>query len=84
VCVWWMCQGITLRYRKHILAIAQGLREDLSAQAVGNALYDLQSMSSDAQEVQDVLVVLTSKIEHITLTHNSKCIVAVARSDCLS
>jgi very-short-patch-repair endonuclease len=41
----------------------EGSREELSAQAVGNALYGLQSMSSDVQEVRDVLAVLVPKIE---------------------
>jgi hypothetical protein len=38
-------------------------RKELSAQAVGNALYGLRNMSSDVQEVKDVLTALASKIE---------------------
>jgi hypothetical protein len=38
-------------------------REELSVQAVGNALYGLQSMSSDVRKVKDVLAALAPKIE---------------------
>jgi hypothetical protein len=41
----------------------EGCREKLSAQAVGNALYGLQSMSSDVRELKDVLAALAPKIE---------------------
>ena len=35
----------------------------LDAQAIGNALYGLQGMSSEAKEVRDMLVVLTEKVK---------------------
>jgi very-short-patch-repair endonuclease len=41
----------------------KGCREQFDAQAVGNALYGLQSMSSDAEEVRYVLGALAPKIK---------------------
>jgi hypothetical protein len=41
----------------------EGCREALSAQAVGNSLYGLQSMSSDVPEVRELLRVLSRKVE---------------------
>jgi hypothetical protein len=41
----------------------EGCGEELDAQAVGNALYGLQGMSSDVREVKDVLAALAPKIE---------------------
>jgi hypothetical protein len=40
----------------------KGCREELNAQAVGNALYGLQGMSSDCPEVRELLVHLLPKI----------------------
>jgi outer membrane murein-binding lipoprotein Lpp len=41
----------------------ESCREELDAQAVGNAVYGLQSMSSDVREVKDVLAALAPKVE---------------------
>jgi very-short-patch-repair endonuclease len=41
-------------------------KEELDAQEVGNALYGLQSMSSDVREVVGVLAALTPKIEGLS------------------
>ena len=41
-------------------------RACLSAQTVGNALYGLQSMSSDHEEVRDLLQVLSTKVQEST------------------
>jgi hypothetical protein len=38
----------------------EACRGELSAQAVGNALYGLRKMSSDVREVKDVLAALAS------------------------
>ena len=39
--------------------------ELLSAQAVGNALYGLQNMSSESKEVRDLLVVLRDQVGQV-------------------
>jgi very-short-patch-repair endonuclease len=44
----------------------EGCREELDAQKVGNALYGLQNMSSDVEEVVGVLAALTPKIEGLS------------------
>ena len=42
------------------IKLSKGL---LDAQAIGNALYGLQGMSSDSKEVRGMLVVLTEKMK---------------------
>ena len=43
-------------------AKVKGWRDDLNAQAVGNALYGLQGMSSDSVEVRGLISVLGAKL----------------------
>jgi hypothetical protein len=48
------------------------VREVLSAQAVGNSLYGMQSMSTEAAEVRALLSVLTEKIKTYEYTDKQK------------
>ena len=57
--------GDSAELRKLVAALAvkvQKCREDLDAQAVGNALYGLRRMS-DSQEVRQLLTALTVKVQ---------------------